>query len=148
MSAISGCLMCSLRSQWSVVSDSWSDEPVFSDHESLTTDHYNLVKTSSTATGSLLPSSNSTRIRRARISWASTRPWPFGVSTRVPTLGSCFWNSSYTSCSNRKQHLSRPHRPEILDGSSVLFCTLAMRIDTGGITVMCVLQQTGLPQSP
>jgi len=33
-------------------------------------------------------------------------------------------------------------------GSSVDFCSFAIRIETGGMTAMWVLQQTGLPQSP
>src|SRR5581483_9586426 len=109
---------------------------------------YKRVSTSSAATGSRRPSSNSTNSRRARISWASTRPCPLAVTTRLPTGGSAAWNSSYTSCSNRRQHFNRPHRPEIFDGSSVDFWSFAIRMLTGGITTRWVLQQTGLPQSP
>jgi hypothetical protein len=52
------------------------------------------------------------------------------------------------SYSYRRQHLSRPQRPEIFVGSSVAFCTLAIFIETGGISLRNVPQQTGWPQSP
>src|SRR5262249_18515231 len=52
------------------------------------------VRISSADTAIRRPSSNSTRTLRARISCASTRPWPFAVSTRLPTAGSSRWNSS------------------------------------------------------
>ena len=79
------------------------------------------------------------------MSWWSTRPWPFPVTTREPTGGSSLWNSSYTSCSNRRQHFSRPHRPEIFVGSSVDLCSLAIFIDTGGITAESAQSYLDLP---
>ena len=73
---------------------------------------------------------------------------PRAVITCAPTGGNSFCNASYVSYSYRKQHFKRPQRPEIFDGSRVDFCSFAMRIDTGGMTTMWVLQHTGLPQSP
>ena len=110
---------------------------------------YNRVNTSSTGDRQSAAVLELHQHLRARISWASTRPCPLrGHDARRRPAAARFWNSSYTSCSKRRQHFSRPQRPEIFDGSSVDFCSLAIRIDTGGMTAMCVLQQTGLPQSP
>ena len=62
------------------------------------------------------------------IPWWYPLPWlalagvltAFAI-TRLPGDGNSCNSSSYTSCSKRRQHLSRPHRPEIFDGSSVDF---------------------------
>jgi len=42
-----------------------------------------------------------------------------------------FLSSMYVSYSYTRQHMSRPHCPEILVGLSDRLCSLAMRIDTG-----------------
>lgn len=64
-----------------------------------------------------------------------TRPTPnFSVVTSAPTGGRDFFSSTYVSYSYRRQHFSRPQRPEIFVGSSVAFCNFAIFIDTGGIS--------------
>ena len=44
-----------------------------------------------------------------------------------------------------KQHISRPHTPEILVGLSDRFCSLAILIDTGLNSGKNVAQHKGLP---
>jgi len=108
---------------------------------------YNRVNTSEAAMGNRRPSSNSTRSFRLRISWQepflaffrhhpATDWWQFLLKFLIHIL------------LETKAALEPPASPEIFDGSRVDFCNFAMRIETGGMTAICVLQQTGLPQSP
>jgi hypothetical protein len=90
-------------------------------------------------------SSNNTSTSCVRICESITIPSPSGVPTRLFFRGSFFFNSSYVSSSYRRQHISRPHRPEIFSGSSVAFCTFALFIDTGLSTFRKFLQQQYCP---
>src|SRR5699024_9925708 len=46
----------------------------------------------------------------------TTFPLPSGVLTTVPKSGSAFFANSYSSFSYCKQHIKRPHKPDILVG--------------------------------
>ena len=79
--------------------------------------------------------------------------YTFSKNIDATSTGNTAFNTAYNDQSNINasrgiSDFNRPQRPEILEGSSVDFCSLAMRMETGGMTVMCVLQQTGFPQSP
>src|SRR4051794_9925 len=43
----------------------------------------------------------------------TTRPAPSGVSTRSPTAGADSANEAYSGCSYFRQHIKRPHAPEM-----------------------------------
>ena len=56
---------------------------------------------------------------------STTVPMPSGVFTFFPTPGVFLISSSYTSCSNLRQHIRRPHAPEIFAELSERFCSFA-----------------------
>src|SRR4051812_44171197 len=58
----------------------------------------------------------STWIKRSKIFKPTTFPGPFGVLIRSPTSGSSAFAASYSSFSYFKQHIKRPHKPEIFVG--------------------------------
>ncbi len=91
------------------------------------------------------PSSSSTSASWVRIWVSTTMPSPCGVPTRVLRCGRFFLSSVYVASSYRRQHISRPQRPEIFIGSSVAFCTFADRIETGLSTLRKFLQQQYCP---
>ena len=77
-----------------------------------------------------------------------TVPRPSGVSTNDSFLGAVLRRSSYASCSYLRQHMSRPHVPEIFVGLRLRFCVLAILMETGWKSSRNSLQQNGLPHTP
>ena len=77
-----------------------------------------------------------------------TVPRPSGVSTNDSFFGAGFSRSSYASCSYFRQHISRPHVPEIFVGFRLRFCVLAILMDTGWKSSRNSLQQNGRPHTP
>jgi hypothetical protein len=76
-------------------------------------------------------SSSFTSTSWVRICASTTYPHPLGVSTRDLFRGNLLRSSSYVSSSYRRQHINRPHRPEIFRGSSVAFWIFADFIEIG-----------------
>ena len=77
-----------------------------------------------------------------------TVPRPSGVSTNDSFFGAVFSRSSYASCSYFRQHIRRPHVPEIFVGFRLRFCVLAILMDTGWKSSRNSLQQNGRPHTP
>src|SRR5690606_19922697 len=85
---------------------------------------------------------------RSNIFMPTTRPSPSGVETRVPTSGISFFAVSYSSFSYFRQHIKRPHNPEIFEGFSDKFWSFAILIDTGSKSPKNVEQHSIRPQGP
>ena len=73
---------------------------------------------------------------------------PFGLlqvpsSPQPPRSSPLAFGSSY-----RRQHFSRPQRPDSLEGLSARSCCLAIRIETGSNVCSHDVQQSGRPQDP
>src|SRR5690625_52211 len=78
----------------------------------------------------------------------TTFPSPMDVTTMLPTLGSSVFTFSYWSYSYFKQHINRPHKPDIFVGFNDKFWSFAILIDTGSKSPSQVEQHNGRPQGP
>jgi hypothetical protein len=77
-------------------------------------------------------------------------PGPVGLlhpqppsSAQPPCFTPCPFGSSY-----RKQHFSRPHMPESLDGFRLRLCCFAILMEIGANDCSQVVQHSGRPQEP
>ena len=86
--------------------------------------------------------------RRAARCGRPPGPAPPGVVTRSPIAGAVAWNCWYSGCSYFRQHISRPHAPEIRIGFSGRSWSLAIRMVTGSKSVRNVAQHRSRPQEP
>ena len=77
-----------------------------------------------------------------------TFPRPEGVVTSAPRRGARCLNEVYTPCSYLRQHMRRPQQPEIFEGFSGRFWSLAMRIETGSWSPQKLAQHSRRPQGP
>src|SRR5665811_1914063 len=89
------------------------------------------------------------RVSDSLVSWKpTTTPSPDSVCTFVPRFGTSLRKHTYCSCSYLRQHINRPHSPEIFMGLSGRFCSLAMRMDTGSWSPWKREQQRSRPHGP
>ena len=79
---------------------------------------------------------------------STTLPMPSGVLTCAPKSGISFLANSYSSFSYFKQHIKRPHKPEILVGFKDKPWSLAILIETGIKSPKKVEQHNGRPHGP
>jgi len=73
---------------------------------------------------------------------------PEGGPTNSSTLGSNFLTWRYCSCSNRRQHRSRPQAPPSPSALMGSDCSLAMRTDMDSNLPIHFTQHSSFPQRP